>query len=418
MTAIETPTYQELLADFLNAKRRSYILMTIESSLALYLITKISWTEAIYRWPYTLLVLLVVLGEAILGMLKLYFTNKVSVEKLKDSTRFGAYSKQDIIQIVNDVKLKMKLGALPVNVFITRDKDLNAFALRFGLGPVWGNLNTIYLNRALFHVLDREELVGVIAHELGHISQFSLPWHQYYLFRLFVMSIVTIVVVQIVGYDNTFTLLAPAAAVLLFLKIGSIFQGRQSHMLEYLCDSCGAEISGLENAIRSELKLGLRSELHLKILQHALKQNLEGQAVSHKNLIKHYENALPFGELDAEAVKQELSTLLKTTKKNATEGLSIKGFLSYMGFFESLEAKEELEKQAKDLEKLFKIPRLSGFNPETKIPETRAEIEELIKNIEANPTAPLFHVTNETKDDDSTHPSPRKRILFLWRAYA
>ncbi len=48
---------------------------------------------------------------------------------------------------------------------------------------------------------------------------------------------------------------------------------------------------------------------------------------------------------------------------------------------------------------------------------TLAWFKELIGGIRANSQIAVFRTANDLNDDGSTHPGPRKRMLYLWQEF-
>ncbi len=155
--------------------------------------------------------------------------------------------------------LSMAAGIPKPKVYIIQDKSPNAFAT--GRNP---ENSSVAVTSGLLEVLNREELEGVIAHELSHIKNrdIKVMTMATVLFGL-VMMVSDIALRGIIfggassgGNDNKSPILLILAILLIILSpiIAAMIQMSISRKREYLADASGAQITrypkGLSNALR------------------------------------------------------------------------------------------------------------------------------------------------------------------------
>ena len=334
---------------------------------------------------------------------------KLSVSDTPANRRVGAYSVADIQMLTRDAERRLGVRPGSTRVFVTREKDLNAAAIRLGLGRVFPSLNAIYLNRPALHVLNREELTSVIAHEIAHNERHYLVWDRYLVAHLIFQIFASLFLRQLAVERESLQLLGPLLVAGVYEFLSSRYHRRFSQTLEYLCDDAGAVVVGVDAAISGEIKIARRSEAHSKVLLHALRRKLDdGVGVSAKEALEELEEAMPFEHIDHDVVKRELDTRLSAIERDRGV-FSLKGFLVFIGVLESWDARNELREELRALEAIHQMPTIE-WKPEFQ------DTQKLVDTIMSAPNTPLFHCRGEILGEESTHPSPRQRILYLWKS--
>ncbi len=191
--------------------------------------------------------------------------------------------------------LSMASGLPKPKVYIIEDKSPNAFAT--GRNPKHSSVAVTF---GLLEVLNREELEGVIAHELSHIKNrdIKVMTMATVLFGL-VMMVSDIALRGIIfggargGNDNRSPVLLIIAVIFVILSpiIGAMIQMSISRKREYLADAFGAEMTrypkGLANALRKisgvnvPVQAASRGTAHLYIANPFRGRGLSGMFATH-----------------------------------------------------------------------------------------------------------------------------------------
>ena len=115
--------------------------------------------------------------------------------------------------------------------------------------------------------------------------------------------------------------------------------------------------------------------------------------------------------------KKELQRLLDQETRRSN-GLSVSGFWEYLNGSSSTEQEDVLREEVAKLKVCEALPltipdRTPWLKGSATWDEHHASV--LLERVEQSPTAVLFREPGEVTDEGSTHPSPSRRLLFLWR---
>lgn len=185
-----------------------------------------------------------------------------------------------LINIVNEMAIAASLPVPPI--YILEVNDINAFAAGLGSKDA-----IVAVTRGALNLLSRDELQGVIAHELGHIYNEDMKISMrlgamvmgFYI--IFVLALRLFQVSPSRNRDEKSPNLYIIALVLMVAGlityfVGSILKACISREREYLADACAVQFtrnpSGIANALR---KIGSQQE------QHSSDMPKEGMAFSH-----------------------------------------------------------------------------------------------------------------------------------------
>jgi heat shock protein HtpX len=154
----------------------------------------------------------------------------------------------------NAVENLAMVARIPMpKIYIINDQSPNAFAT--GFSP---NSGAVAVTTGILEVLNREELEGVLAHEIAHIKNFDI--------RLSTVAIALVSVVAILadlgtrfifGRDRkVHPVIMILGIILLILSpiIATIIQLALSRNREYLADATGAELTRNPHALASALE--------------------------------------------------------------------------------------------------------------------------------------------------------------------
>lgn len=403
-------------ADLLEQLRRANQYVTFTVALRLVLIgtlaAVIRWDRVLQEPVLSVTAGLVMLGPFIKDLLMIWGQRKKRLEDIKETTRFGDLDKYKLQSLYRDTLKKLRLPDEHIPVFVTNDKTLNAGAVR--IGRFFGSLDGIYLHRQILHKLDGDEIQDIMGHELGHYYRFYLNADRFRILTLAIGVLVAILVIQASDLGDTVGFFAVMISSFFFWQISGMGMLKHGRAIEYLCDDFGAQVNGIESSVSGLIKLGLDDEQR----QH-LELEMLGRTANHKTLTQRdvataIEKATPFGHVADEhlyeSVKQELRT-----RAEANRQTSLSGFLRYMWEADSVDDEdyaEQLQKQAKLLNRLQRLDWESLLDDRQQIRFTESQIEQLVRMIETNPRHVLFRTI---QIDDGVHPPIANRIRYLWK---
>lgn len=164
---------------------------------------------------------------------------------------------QQLLNVVEEIGIASRLGHIPVYV-IEGDRSINAFAA----GTKQENM-VIGITRGAIDHLDRDELQGVIAHEMGHVFNNDMRMN------VQVSALIHgLMVLVLAGYmlwprrmtANKFALVTMISAILLIIVgyigklAGMIVQAAVSREREYLADATAVQYTRNNQGIASALE--------------------------------------------------------------------------------------------------------------------------------------------------------------------
>ncbi len=368
----------------------------------------------------SLVALLLVPSQYLPGLARTLLKKKKRIEELSETFQAGVFTKQKLLSLIRETSQSLGIDIRHVPVYLTRDKDLNAFAVNVGLSRLLPSVRGIYINRQTLHVSSVQGLKSTIGHELGHLFPYELKWHGGWLVKLTFGGLLAVFVLQKTGAPSAWGLMIATAAAWAFLFLDGLPQSKMSQPIEYLCDGFGAKASGVTAAIYDLLNFGNESQAQYELSIAALKLASQGKAINDFDAMKIYEDVLGYGPTDVDGTMLRIRQAIEKEKKPSNE-LSIKGLLDFM--WRDNVADSNLA-QARDAaiaqhEVLTLLPQIDWkeiihWDPEGEPSESK--IESLIEALIANPTHLLFLLPTEPLGNrDLSHPSFRTRILYLWK---
>ncbi len=168
----------------------------------------------------------------------------------------------------------------------------------------------------------------------------------------------------------------------------------------------------MEPALRAEFLVAQHAAALSKAYQVALERKLAGQILSQRDIQSIIDDSLSFDPTTAEELEREVTKRLSQHEDRSNS--SFFHFLKGIVTSEGPETKTKLEQKLRELRYANSIPThtfpVSEFL-------SQSWFTELIGKMEAQPHLALFPVPEELSDEDSSHPSPRKRIAYLWRNF-
>lgn len=406
--SLRIPNKKDLLSRYQASQKSGKALVLFETLVALLLLTNLDRAVLLARLDEVLILLSVAVLPTILSLAYYFAKKKKKVKDIKPTTRYGHLSKTEILEVCEIACNRMNINPKEVNFYITSDKQVNASALTLGLGFLLKSLNIVMLNRSTLHALKKEELLSVVAHELAHIYRYPVFFQQALLLRLFNTSVIGLFIYTIFPQMILVVIAMGAYQALL-----SRFFGGDSITIEFLCDDAGAEVAGVLPALRAEFLIAKHSEVLGDAFYFLLKAKRDGQNLSGKDLNALLESSLTYDCVSSEELNAQVQLNLKQHQEKQASSF----FQHFKGqvFSDSLDAEDDLEDEYLKLAKIRKISVLE-------LPSHEGELDiswfkEFVSRVKASPDVPAFRSSNDMSDDDSTHPGPRRRMLYLWEEF-
>lgn len=405
------PEREDLHRRFRDHEQRSLFWLGVECVLIL---LGLGWWLSSERllpdWQWALL-----FGFGFLGLfdfvLEQWASRRKLLEVVRPESKLGVHTRDSLLAAVARVKERLGLDRYPVKVYLAKEKEVNAFAMRMELLPGWRLFNSVQLNLSILHLLDEKELESVIGHELGHVFPYSPISGRCMLIHGLFAGVLSLVIAQFLqSYD--WYLGAPLLALMVVRRFSQSSWVSQIRTIEFLCDDYGARAAGLLPAMTTELKLGMEREARNELLLRVLEAKLKHSRVPISEFIASYEESLPFGGVESEQAKKQLEAGIQRRLQEESTS-SLKGF--YQFIFKSDDADEDSLRESieviKKVRQVAKVP----FSILDAVKEPGRWMEPCIKAIEGHPDRVLMHLEDEVDDRASTHPNVSRRLLYLWK---
>lgn len=380
----------------------------------------IDWTWVFDNPLYACLAVLLVPSQFLPGLAMTLLKKKKRVEELSEGFHAGAFTKTKLLSTIRETAQSLRIDARSVPFYLTRDKDLNAYAVSVGLSRLLPSVRGVYINRQTLHVSTPTGLKATIGHELGHLFPYELKWHGGLLVKFAFGGLLALFVLQHVGDPSAWGLIAATGAAWGFLFLDQLPQSRMSQPIEFLCDGFGAKASGVEAAISDLLNFGNECQAQYELSIAALKLASQGKAINDVEAMKIYESALGYGPTDVDGTLARIHEAINK-EKTADKDLSIKGLVDFVWRDNVVDSQLAAARdQAIALfERLDQLPQIdwkeiTAWDPEEPLDGRR--IDALVQELRSHPDRLLFVMPTEPLGNvDLSHPSFRMRILYLWK---
>ncbi len=413
------PDRETLHRTFNNAQQRAVYGEFLLWGLLLVCFFCIDWVAAYRDALHSIVALALVPFQMVPGLIMTFTKKKKRIEDLSEATRFGVFDKNLLRRTTQEVLDKLGIQKEHVNVFITADKELNAFAVTLGLSRFFPQFRGIYLNRQTLHLLSPEELRSWIGHELGHLFPYALRSDQSIGLRLIAGSLLALLVLQWVGVRDGLGFMAVFAVCWGFFKLTSLTRVRLSQVVEYLCDEYGCIAAGANAAVTDLVRASRESLAHFNLLIYVKTLAAEGKTASEQDALRVYQEALGYGTTDIERTRKGIHEAIRQ-RRQQNGGLSLNGLIDFMWRDPSsdspaAEARDELKQIHRVLQKLPTIDWFSESDWDGQTIMRDDQLDDLVEELITKPDHLLVPLMEEVQVGDAlTHPSFRNRIIYLW----
>ena len=407
--SLSTPRREDLLAAFRASERVALGCVGAELA-ATVLLLAFAWGRlgTVPAWQSVSLFVAGAVG--LFDFLLIHWAGRrTDVGDIADHATFGIHSGASLRVAVRDVCRRMGLGESRCRISLVPDKEINARALRVGLLPGLYGIHDVTLNRSILHLLDEDELKFVIGHELGHVFLYSpITTRCLLVHALFAGALSLVIGLLCAGSD--WMIMAPVVS--LAVTRWLVFRTTAAHAqrIEFLCDACGASVAGCLPAMTATIKMALEAEARARLLCRVMEAKLADDDIPMARLLAAYEASLPFGSV----VPAETHTLLvERVRRLRNDSRQV----SFGGFVRSLSGDttdlDELRDAVKGLRRAAAVARVPVAAAEIVADPRR--LPECVAAIEDHPERVLVGTEEEIDDSSQSHPSPSRRLLFLWR---
>jgi Zn-dependent protease with chaperone function len=379
----------------------------------------IDWSAAYRDALHSMIVLAVFPIQLLPGLIKTLTKKKKRIDELSESTRFGVFDKHLLRRTTQEVLDKLGISKEHVNVFVTADKEMNAFAVNVGLSRFFPQFRGVYLNRQTLHLMSPDELRSWIGHELGHLFQYAIRADQSIGLRLIVGSLLPLLVFQWVGFRNGYGFMAVIAVSWAFLYVTSWTRSRLSQVVEYLCDEVGCVAAGANAAVTDLVRASRESLARFNLLMYVQQLAAEGKIASELDAMRVYEEALGYGTTDIERTQKQIHEVIRQ-RRQKNGGLSLRGLIDFMWNDPSAdspaaEAREELKQMHRILQRLPTVDWFADSDWDGRSIMRDDQLDDLVEALIKAPDRLLVPLVEEAQaDEDLSHPSYRNRIIYLW----
>ncbi|NDB34271.1 MAG: hypothetical protein EB023_02770 [Flavobacteriia bacterium] len=231
-------TIEEMETLFNNANRRSTLFCVLTILLA-GICGYIYFTLSPSSLKTSMLVIFWIIIGLWLGLsaliIAIYPLTSKKLSLLPDE-QIGNFSKAEVLEIVNEMWQNSGKKELPT-IYISELSMVNAFAINTLLN-FYNPVNAIYITRMTFSCLTRQELIGILYHEMAHFNKYIYFETRtmnitIYFFMLFPLSLTVLVPTLVL--KGLFVIGMLSFMGYLWNKVRAVHD-LEGHALEYLCD--------------------------------------------------------------------------------------------------------------------------------------------------------------------------------------
>ncbi|MFT5524994.1 MAG: Zn-dependent protease with chaperone function [Pirellulaceae bacterium] len=340
---------------------------------------------------------------------------KIPLKKATDAQLGPRIDRNELQEIVGEAMqtlpadMSFRQGREVPAIFIVDSKQANAMATNEHFFNSSRSLNAIYIYTALLHLLQRDEVRSIMAHEMGHFYRYINPYQKHRLAAHFFRGSAAFLMVVGIHQMGLFggwgwiggLLVAPmlAAAV-----VGLCFSAGH-HEAEFLCDYAAARKFGVLPIVNALLKIAVRNDLYFVMYEETIEVLRSNPDLKVNEIVVAAEECLPHGFIKADEARRLIRTSLDEFRgaKSLTD--------------EEVKAQEAVVKPIQNiLDKRAKNELVHWRDFDSRIVDGQLDAHELRDFIGVLLGNKYLQVVGELSDADdvlASHPSFRRRILFL-----
>jgi heat shock protein HtpX len=233
-----------------NNVQKTWILIFVFIGLVSGMFYVIGWYQGSWLWP--VLGLIISLSQALIA----YFAGDKIALAANGAREVEYKEAPKIFEIVQNLS---KIAGIPTpKIYISPDPSANAFAC--GRDP---NHASICLNQGILDLLDKNELEGVIAHELSHVKNRDILIMTVTMVLSSVVSFVADIGFRIMFWggdrknkenQNPILLILYIATIILAPIVAALIQFAVSRQREFLADATGVTLTRYPEGLISALE--------------------------------------------------------------------------------------------------------------------------------------------------------------------
>jgi Zn-dependent protease with chaperone function len=308
-------TIEAMESLFVNAKRRSILFLLVGVlwfACCAYIYA--STSNELLKTSLTVFFWIAICVWVIAAVSQLFVINKTSIplDKISDE-RIGNFTTDEVRAMFKEVLDNTVLKENPT-VYINSLSVYNAFAMNT-LFNFYRPTNAIYMTRMCFDVLNREEILAILYHEMAHFNKYmymeSKTLNLGTLFFLFLPFAFTVLIPGVI-LKVIFVILMIFLVAYVWKKIRA-FHEFEGHALEYLCDTKASQRVGPLAMINALIVL---SRENVKLDLETKKDRIKKKVINTKPRIlvdwTHFDNHIVNGKIEQEEYDQLILTLEKT----------------------------------------------------------------------------------------------------------
>lgn len=247
--------YSEITAN----KRKTFLML----SCFILLVVIIAWLFVKFLGADNNVMYYVIIGALVYVVISYYTSSKVAL-KINGAREISKKENPEVYRIVENLAIT---EGLPMpKIYMIEDPAPNAFAT--GRDP---NHSSVAVTTGLLKIMDKKELQGVLAHEIGHIKNYDI--------RVAIMAFALVAVIGLISdimlrmswfrdgddNDNQLFFIIGIVAAILAPFVAMLIQMAISRKREYLADATGALTTRYPDGLASALA---KIQSHGSVMKH------------------------------------------------------------------------------------------------------------------------------------------------------
>jgi Zn-dependent protease with chaperone function len=326
-----------------------------------------------------------------------------------DRWRIGKYSEAELRAVIRTATAGLPALLRRTRVEISEIRCATAWTWLSFFRLDARQAKPIVLTSGSLHYLERDELMAVLLHEIGH----HMPENRPAVFGGWLLTHITLhaAAMAAYAYGGSSENLGIVVFIVLNFAAGAISAWATQGLacpIEHLCDAFAAQRVGAAAMINALLKIAEDSELTEVVLVWAARELIYEKDIDVDDLILAFAESRPYGRIFHENLIRHAAEVVKRLREGAKSRPGGKAKRRQ----ENPELKALVEKRrSRD----FRRIRWRRFDRDNDGVLTAAEIACLCNALRSRPDDVL--VTSIEEAEPTTHPPCRDRILLLHEAF-